>query len=687
MSMNLFAQITKVDVAKREGWGRAAQEVPDHSGEIMDYESSKPLFDDWSNEIQKATDGKSMGNVRSMHGNVAAGKVISMSFDDALKSVDVGVKVVDDNEWEKVLEGVHSGFSIGGKYVKKWQDGDLTRYTAQPNEISLVDRPCIPTATFFDIVKADGIVEQVKFKSQPSAEGAQPGGADMSEQTTEVTKAVEAAPVLTVSAIDQLAEILNKGEVSPDRLVELAELEKADTKAIEAITDDDVKSCHDAKSWDSPTDEEKGHLKDAKAAHAESEGFTKGDFPGHPFHGNQYGSGESGRAVHASMRAKGNGTKTNHARAASAHRAAAKAATKAGHTKTAAYHNAMAAFHSGRSGASKAEIAEFEKATAREDVTPAGKKEAQDKYGDVKFADAKNKKYPIDTEAYIRATWSRINQEKNADKYDAADLKEIKDEIIAAWKEVIDKAGPPAVAEKMENPHQLAKGMYTVSSLAQLLDTLNSIQQSAQWEADYEGDDSPVPDALKDAVKQLSTVLVAMATEEAAELTADPASTASADVVALADKAGDLAKTGARNSKADQEHLQAAHDHLVSMGASCHPGNDTAADPDQMGADKGNKDVAATPTKAEPAGDLLKAAIPEPNQKLLEIIAGLEARLKKVESTPMPMPGTLRAVGKSEDVTHQEVKKIESTPGQHNPEAALALIKQQFEQAGGLRKL
>lgn len=609
MSMNLFAQITKVDVAKREVWGRAAQEVEDHSGEIMDYESSKPLFEDWSGEIQKATDGKSMGNVRSMHGNVAAGKVISLSFDDALKSVDIGVKVVDDNEWEKVLEGVHSGFSIGGKYVKKWQDGDLTRYTAQPNEISLVDRPCIPTATFFDIVKADGIVEQVKFKSQPSVEGAQPGGAAMTEQTTEVTKAVDAAPVLTVSAIDQLAEILNKGEVSPDRLVELAELEKADRKEVEAITDDDVQSLHDAKSWDAPTDEEKGHLKDAKAAHAESENFTKGDFAGHPFHGNQHGSGESGRAVHASMRAKGNGTKTNHSRAASAHRAAAKAATKAGHGKTAAYHNAMAAFHAGRSGASKSELAEFSKSAGAE------------------------------------------------------------------------------VTEKPENPHQLAKGMYTVSSLAQLLDTLNSIQQSAQWEADYEGDDSPVPDALKDAVKQLAAVLVAMATEEAAELTADPTSTASAAVIALADKAGELGKAGARNSAADQEHLQAAHDHLVGMGASCHPGNDTAKDPAQIGPDEGNKDVTATPVKAEPAGDLLKAAIPEPNQKLLEIIAGLEARLKKVESTPMPMPGTLRAVGKSEDVAHQDVKKIESTPGQHNPEAALALIKQQIEQAGSLRKL
>ena len=167
--MKVFAQITKVDEAKREVWGRAAQEVPDHSGEILDYETSKPFFEQWSSDVAKASDGKSLGNVRSMHGNVAAGKVINMAFDDTSKAINIGVKVVDDNEWQKVLEGVHTGFSIGGKYVKRWPDGDLTRYTADPGEVSLVDRPCIPTATFFDVVKADGAIEKVAFKSQPEA--------------------------------------------------------------------------------------------------------------------------------------------------------------------------------------------------------------------------------------------------------------------------------------------------------------------------------------------------------------------------------------------------------------------------------------------------------------------------------------------------------------------------------------
>ena len=86
------------------------------------------------------------------------------------------------------------------------------------------------------------------------------------------------------------------------------------------------------------------------------------------------------------------------------------------------------------------------KVAAREDVKPA---EGKDKYGDVEFADAKNKKYPIDTEAHIRAAWNYLNKRKNAAKYSAADVKAIKAKIVAAWKKTIDKDGPPS-AEKGE---------------------------------------------------------------------------------------------------------------------------------------------------------------------------------------------------------------------------------------------
>lgn len=160
-----FLQLQKVDISKREVWGTAALEQPDKAREIMDYEKSLPNFLNWSRDMQKASGGLSMGNVRAMHRDVAAGKVIHLEPRDDTKSIYVGAKIVDDNEWKKVLEGVYTGFSVGGSYGKKWADSALpgyTRYEALPVEISLVDVPCMPGA-MFEIVKADGASEMRKF--------------------------------------------------------------------------------------------------------------------------------------------------------------------------------------------------------------------------------------------------------------------------------------------------------------------------------------------------------------------------------------------------------------------------------------------------------------------------------------------------------------------------------------------
>jgi len=160
--MNLFARLLKVDVARQEVTGRIAREEPDASKEIMDYETSKPLFRAWSESFHVATGGMSKGNVRAMHGKVAAGKLTEISFDDAQKAVDVVAHIVDAAEWEKCLKGVYTGFSIGGSYAKRWEDGELMRYTAKPSEVSLVDNPCIKSARF-SLVKADGTVEECEL--------------------------------------------------------------------------------------------------------------------------------------------------------------------------------------------------------------------------------------------------------------------------------------------------------------------------------------------------------------------------------------------------------------------------------------------------------------------------------------------------------------------------------------------
>ena len=68
----------------------------------------------------------------------------------------------------------------------------------------------------------------------------------------------------------------------------------------------------------------------------------------------------------------------------------------------------------------------------RKDVSP---KEGEHKYGDVKYADTTNKKYPIDTEEHIRAAWSYINHKDNAAKYDKDEVETIKGRIKSAAKE------------------------------------------------------------------------------------------------------------------------------------------------------------------------------------------------------------------------------------------------------------
>lgn len=165
VNLSYFIPLTKADEARREVWGVAAIEQPDQSGEVMDYEKSKPHFREWSKRVEKASGGKSRGNVRDSHTTKAVGKVVKLLFDDAAKAVRVGAKILDSEAWQKVTEGVFTGFSIGGRYGERWPDSlnkSLTRYVAIPNEISLVDLPCIPGAQF-EMVKADGAVISKQF--------------------------------------------------------------------------------------------------------------------------------------------------------------------------------------------------------------------------------------------------------------------------------------------------------------------------------------------------------------------------------------------------------------------------------------------------------------------------------------------------------------------------------------------
>jgi hypothetical protein len=80
--MNIFVPITKIDAAQRLVYGVVTAEKPDVSGEVCDYASTKPHYQKWSRKFASVTEGKSLGNLRAMHSNVAAGKLVEIAFND-----------------------------------------------------------------------------------------------------------------------------------------------------------------------------------------------------------------------------------------------------------------------------------------------------------------------------------------------------------------------------------------------------------------------------------------------------------------------------------------------------------------------------------------------------------------------------------------------------------------------------
>jgi hypothetical protein len=165
-----------------------------------------------------------------MHGLSVAGKLTELDFNDDNKSIEVCAKIVDDAEWNKVIEGCYTGFSVGGKYGKRWDeivDGSkVKKFEAIPNEVSIVDNPCVPSATFA-MFKADGAEEQIMFKaaqeqSQETEETPQqadePTGIVSNEQVaakaTEMAKAADDGSDWTAHIEAARAELLKTVEES-----------------------------------------------------------------------------------------------------------------------------------------------------------------------------------------------------------------------------------------------------------------------------------------------------------------------------------------------------------------------------------------------------------------------------------------------------------------------------------------
>jgi hypothetical protein len=620
----VFFQLNKIDEAQRLVHGRAVQEVPDRVGEIFDYETSVPFFKAWSASQFEASNGKSNGNVREMHKDVAAGIVIpgGLTFNDDEKAIDLTARIVDEGSWQKVLSGTFTGFSIGGRYAKKWEDLDLkkTRYTADPSEISLVDRPCIGTATFFEIQKADGTLEKRDFVKP----------ADLA---TEFPTADDPAAAVVEKAFTPPKDG-KKGDKATDKATGTEyEHDGTDWQKCEG------KKVEPAAALDTPKEDEF----DIEATPEQVDEFCK-------------------------LLASSNIT--------------------------------MAKLLD--------DMKTLGKVAARDDVNP---KEGKQKYGSMKFADAANKKYPIDTEEHIRAAWNYINKAKNSGKYSTEDAATIKGHIVSAWKDKIDKDGPPSAAKVDDGDlgkAVLRKNLALCGEFSYLLHSLCALQERVEYEEELENDDTDLPARMMNCLVDLGNVLADMVKEEVVEQAEDKEANnePGTPVMAMAEAVGELQKRasenlkkyGARNSKTDQGALQQAHDALCTAGAKCRKAYLFADDePVAVAAAAGTvnvgdndlKSVAASPNdKVDGGGDLAKMATE--NETLRKSISDLNAlteQLKKdmdiIKAQPLPNKVRLRAIGKGEDVGGEIVAKVEPVKDARGEESKAATLIKGIHQTGG----
>lgn len=632
--LNMFIPIAKVDVEKRTVYGVATAEAEDLSGEICDYASTKPYFQDWSTKFADVTGGKSLGNLRAMHGKIAAGKLTAIDFDDAGKRITIAAKVVDDAEWAKVQEGVYTGFSQGGRYVKRWADEStgLTRYTAQPNEVSLVDMPCLPGATF-EVVKAAGAVERVPFKTvieDPTPDAIKVKAEDMAK----------AAPGKTWRDFaDAAFNDLAKAAMATAALAQNAPGEGDNPDA--EIDDGSSKMDDDSQMTDAEV-EAAGNRVDTRPPEGPRPGETSRKVyepkqvwragPEGPYFERKAEAVKHMKAEEDSAAAK--------AAASPLSAALAKAEAALGIEKGAAPDPLAAAIEAlFPSVAKRTFSAEQRKAAAKSGSA---------------MSDGS---FPIENKEDLSNAIQAYGRAK--DKPKAKAHIEARAKALGAENMLPDSwtKGEKAMADD-----GLAKGLYAVGNFAQIIDSLSYLYCGALWEKEYEGDSSTVPDDLCHSIRALGEILLRMAAEEVGELMPDGAeptleqgdamalgaglSEAAADALGkLAGSGpqfailakfkaqlapieklfGDLEKKGARNSKSDKTRIQGIHDHAMALGAGCSAGN--------VGKDGVvDGDLAKAVTENQALKDeLAKAAI-----RIDTIVQTFEKRIANLEAQPAP---------------------------------------------------
>ena len=596
--LNLFIPITKVDAEKRLVYGVATAELPDVSGELCDYASTKPLYQKWSANFEKVTDGKSLGNLRAMHGSVAAGKLVDIAFNDDAKKIEICGKVVDDGEWNKVLEGVYTGFSQGGKYIKRWPDPDnakLTRYTAEPIEVSLVDNPCLPEATF-SVIKADGSTELRKFKEQSWDSDA------LIKFAAEWTEGA-VVPAAFARGVFKLQPILKAGDPLYAIIKDVKEGDQVGAliAKIAALAEDgDIQRVYVHKRLPGRTFKRKAEMEQALIEHDAAE--------------------------------------------------AAKSAAGPVLQDLAAIQTALAKGDGGDAGADAGKTTTT--AGAGDGATTVAKKDFTDDERKKLASEGKAMKdgsFPIENKDDLENAIKAYGRAKNKAAAKRHIIKRAKalgatDLLPEDW--AGSTKGKGKESKKVAGDGDLKKdaSLMSVSYLLQLIDAVSCAEDHAEMPAwGFDAARVELPKDLCDrfgaalvelgdiAVEMLDLVMASIKEEEANEAVANAA--LASDLQKLAG----LAKAGARHSKADKERIAKAHDLLADLDPDCCPG---------AGADEDTEKLAKALSDEKAARSADRTAF---EKQLGEI----HAIVKAIAAQPLPMgTSSVRVVDKAHDYGH-----------------------------------
>lgn len=135
-ALNYFLPIMKIDKDKRTVTGYASTEAKDSDGEIVKLDAVKAALPDYMK----------WGNIREMHGLSAVGTAEEANFDR--KGLLLTAKISDDRAWQKVVDNVYKGFSVGGRVKSRDPSNNHIITAIGMTEISLVDRPSNPECKF-----------------------------------------------------------------------------------------------------------------------------------------------------------------------------------------------------------------------------------------------------------------------------------------------------------------------------------------------------------------------------------------------------------------------------------------------------------------------------------------------------------------------------------------------------------